>query len=61
VKFLHDISAAIYYLAHRAHDELPANLISREAAHAFADIVSEREIRRQLFLGHKKMLSELLN
>jgi hypothetical protein len=54
-KFLQELSAAIDYLAHHAHFELPKYLISKETSHAFADGIKERDIRQQLFLGGSKI------
>jgi hypothetical protein len=60
-KFLQEYSTTIGHLAHHTHVELPKLLISQRAAHAFADGIKERNIRRQLLLGGKNTFSEALN
>jgi hypothetical protein len=56
--FLQQFATVIDHLAHHAHIDLLKQNISREAVHAFADGVRDREIKCQLLLACKKTFSE---
>jgi hypothetical protein len=48
-----EFAADIDHLAHRAHVDTSEHHINGEAACTSADVVRERDLRRQLLLGTK--------
>jgi hypothetical protein len=61
VESLQEFAAATDHLAHRDQTELPEHLISTAVARAFADRITERNIRPQVHFRSKKALLEAIN
>jgi hypothetical protein len=58
---LQEFAAAVEHLAHRAIVGLPVGYIQTEAAHAFSDVVRDREVKQHLLMGGDRTLNEALN
>jgi hypothetical protein len=58
---LQEFAAAVEQLAHQALVGLPADHIQTEAAHAFIDVIRDREVKQYLLLGGARTLNEALN